>query len=1045
MPAQYAWYNTGIALKEGNHSAAGSTIGALSVRVMNARFPIARYLSVRGRSVALAVGITLSPEASELIHNVPPGTPSTSDVFPPKEFTFKSWQTEDGLPQATPTAMIQTADGYLWVGTFNGLSRFDGVRFNSFTMNNTPELYSDYIMALHEDSQGELWIGTGEGGLVRYGNGGFRAFALDGDTATTTVYAICGGRDGTVWVGTSDGLRAVTHDASGERVTMGKLFSGQPVTGIARAKQDEMWVSTPRTLHRVKGFEIVESFRAPDEIHTFKLDSKGSPWVSYAAGGIGWPDRPSGTLSWSRWRSKVNAMHLGKAGTLWGGTTAGQLVRIGRHFPNYHRVEAKLPDRIVVIEEDREGNVWAGVESRGLWRLRRSMISHLGTEEGLLTASITSLAEDGQGRIWAGTFGRGLHWWDGQRFTPMRMPLAPNVTSVLEDRNGRVWFGTYGGALRWVDEGEIDQVGKIQVEQQFGNRSRVLFIDREEGMWLGSMGEGVEHVRAGQVTRYGEEKGLSHGHVRAIAQDREGSIWVGTSKGLNRIRGGRIEQFHREHGLAGEQVRSLFVDSEGTLWVGATGGGLTRWKEGQLRAIGEGEGLIDDWIEQIIEDEHGHLWLGSNGGLMRVNLRELNECVSGRKSFVHCTAFRREEGMLLPNCGTGFQPSCLKTRDGKLWFATEAGMVVIDPAEVKPNESIPRVYIEAIRADQAEQSIPAEGELPLLKAGTQRLEFRYTGLDFTAPALVRFRYKLEGFDREWVNAGMRREAVYTGLPPGQYRFRVLASNNQGFWNEDGASVKFAIAPFFWQTGSFQLAAPAAGLLLAALGMRGLLVRRHRREVEVLEQNAALERERSRIAQDMHDGLGSSLVKISLLGEQAESRFSEPDHAQPQIRKITARARQVVREMDEIVWAVNPRNDTVENFGSYLCHFAQEHFCDTAVECRLDFPGQLPSLPLRAELRHNLFLASREALNNVLKHSGARVVCVRLEFAGGKLVIEVEDDGRGFCTATGKKGHGLENMRKRLQQIGGELRIEAGSEGTKVRFEISLDRGEKRVS
>ena len=220
-------------------------------------------------------------------------------------------------------------------------------------------------------------------------------------------------------------------------------------------------------------------------------------------------------------------------------------------------------------------------------------------------------------------------------------------------------------------------------------------------------------------------------------------------------------------------------------------------------------------------------------------------------------------------------------------------------------------------------------------------------------------------------------------------------------------------------------------------MRGFLTRKHKRAVETLEQTAALERERTRIAQDMHDGLGSSLVKISLLGEQAESRFCEPDHAQPEIQKITATARQVMREMDEIVWAVNPRNDTLENFAGYLCQFAREHFCDTAVECRLDLPAQLPAQTLRAEVRHNLFLATREALNNVLKHSAAQRVLVRLEYTGGTLRVEVEDDGCGFRATNGRRGNGLENMRKRLQQIGGEVQIDTGVGGTKLRFEITL--------
>ena len=255
------------------------------------------------------------------------------------------------------------------------------------------------------------------------------------------------------------------------------------------------------------------------------------------------------------------------------------------------------------------------------------------------------------------------------------------------------------------------------------------------------------------MQRFGAADGLSDNHVRAIAEDAAGNVWVGTSKGLNRITAnGSIQQFHVADGLAGEQVRALFGDTEGTLWIGSTGGGLTRWKDGKLESLGLKEGLINEWIEQIVQDDHGYLWLGSNGGLMRVNLRQLNDCLSHSSPFVHCTVFRREEGLILPNSGSGFQPSALKTSDGKLWFASDAGIAIIDPGEVRVEPKSPAVYIEEVLVDEERQSIYGESTLQPLPAGTHRLEFRYTGLDSTAPALVRFRHKLEGFDSDWVNA-----------------------------------------------------------------------------------------------------------------------------------------------------------------------------------------------------------------------------------------------------------------------------------------------------
>ncbi len=983
------------------------------------------------RSTVLALGAVLACEASS--PGLSPPNVLADAPLEPRDYTIKSWQTEHGLPQMTPTAIAQARDGYLWVGTFNGLSRFDGVRFTSYTINNAPELASDSITVLHVDRKGMLWIGTGEGGLVRYQDGRFHALATKGEFSRMTVQAVCEDLEGNLWVATSRGLLQISM---GHQISS-VLLPRENVLGVAIGHGGEIWACTSRLIYRIVAKQLVDpSFDLEQEIHALAVDARGYPWVSFAPGGMGYVRPGDSAFSKAPWRMKVVSMHLDETGTLWAGTLSGAIWQLDSSRTNLYRREAQLSGRIAAIHADGSGNIWAGAEAGGLWRMRKSSFGRLGTQDGLLTGSITSMLQNRRGRIWAGTFGKGLHWWDGQKFNPIRMPIAPNVTSVLEDKKGQFWFGTYSGQLGRLEE-HTEGVS-LHFEETVGQNCRTLFEDSRGALWIGTMGNGVQRFTDGKQTTFRVPEGLSSDHVRALAEDADGDVWVGTSQGLNRIRNGLIEQYHRVDGLGGEQVRVLFRDSEGTLWIGSTGGGLTRWKDGKLQAIGVKEGLVNDWIEQIIEDNHGYLWLGSNDGLMRVNLRELNDCISGRTQFVHCTVFRREAGLPLPHCGTGFQPSSLKTPDGKLWFGTGAGIVIIDPATIRSSDRTPPVYIEEMLVDQEVMSVHPIRDSKRLKAGTQRLEFRYTGLDSTAPALVRFRHKLEGYDADWVNAGMRREAVYTRVPPGEYRFRVLAANNEGNWNGEGASLVFAIQPFFWQTRAFQVATPGLALLLSGFAAWGFFARKHKRELEMLERKHALERERARIAQDMHDGLGSSLVKISLLGEQAESRFAEEDHAQPQIRKMTATARQVIREMDEIVWAVNPRNDTLENFAGYLCGFATEHFGDTTMECRLDIPAEFPAQAVRAEVRHNLFLAVREALNNVLKHSEARHVWVRMDFVGGQLVIEIQDDGKGFPTGTRRRGNGLENMRQRLELLGGQMELEAGPSGTKVRFSISVE-------
>jgi ligand-binding sensor domain-containing protein/signal transduction histidine kinase len=949
----------------------------------------------------------------------------------PDGFTLVGWNTEDGLPQMTPRAITQTRNGYLWVGTFNGLARFDGVRFTAFTVNNTPELASDSITLLFEDSAGTLWIGTSEGGLVRYSNGAFSALHGPENFSRLTVNGICEDTSGTLWIGTSRGLCRIVN----EKLTPFSLV-GTPVVSVIRGVHEDLWIGTQNDIRRMNGDGSTDAPIASSRgVRFWFMDGSGKLWASYMEGNLGVV--PAGAKivrgSEPHARFKVDSVSPGKDGRLWMGTLSGVLydLAVGQANPFVER--ATFTAGITAVYQDSNENVWLGLEGRGLWRMRKSPFITLDQTRGLPTP-VTSICRDSEGSIWAGTWGKHLRIWNGEQFESIATPgVPPQVSTLLPARDGKLWFGTYGGRLaRRLNTGEFEY------EEVFGKHTRTLFQDRDGGIWAGKFLDGLFCLASdGRLQRYSERDGLSNDAVQAIAQDHAGGIWIGTAKGLNRIHEGKIQSFFRKDGLAGENVRALCVDSHGSIWIGSAGGGLSCWREGKLRFISMEQGLINNGIEQIIEDDRGCLWLGSDAGLMRVELRQLNDCLSGNISFVHCMVSRQEQGTL-PGFGTGFQPSCFKAADGKLWFAAAAGIVVIDPATIQPASTPPSVYVEELRADKNVWRIaPGSKRTKVVPAGTQRLEFRYTGIDFEAPTLVTFRHKLEGFESEWVNAGKRREAVYTRIPPGEYRFRVSAANNQGIWNETGAVAAFVVEPFFWQTRAFQIAAPICGLLASGALVWVFVSQKHRRDLERLGRERALERERARIAQDMHDGLGASLVRISLLGERVERCLDQPEQAQEQIRKITATARDVMAEMDEIVWAVNPRNDTLDNFAGYLCQFAQEHFKDTPVACRVEVPAQLPIQALGAEVRHNLLLAVREAMNNIVKHSRGKSVRVAMDYAHPRLTIEIEDDGVGF-EKTPRQGNGLANIRHRIETLGGNVEIQNLAQGTRVRLTLKIE-------
>jgi signal transduction histidine kinase len=401
-------------------------------------------------------------------------------------------------------------------------------------------------------------------------------------------------------------------------------------------------------------------------------------------------------------------------------------------------------------------------------------------------------------------------------------------------------------------------------------------------------------------------------------------------------------------------------------------------------------------------------------------------------------------------CSSGFQPSCWRSSDGQLYFSTANGVVSVNPSEVTQNRVPPKIIIEEILVDGKTRHVPTRpssagaithtDSVLKIEPGRHYVQFRFTGLSFTSPDGVRFRVKLDGVDRDWQSTGEERWIGYGPLLPGNYRFNVRASNNDGFWSENGDALAFTVQPFFWETLWFKI-----GLSLATLAALGLVVgldqrRRFRLKLERIERQREMEHERTRIARDLHDDLGTSLTQISMLSALANREKTPPAEAKEIIQQVRGRAKEMVIALDEIVWAVNPQNDSLNGLASYLGHFAEEFFQPTGIRCRLDIPAELPEKTLSAELRHHLFLAFKEALNNAARHSKATEVCVRIEYQANNLDISVKDNGRGF-SANGSEatsGNGLPNMKRRLEQSGGTAEIiSAVGKGTEIEFHVPL--------
>lgn len=967
------------------------------------------------------------------------------------EYRVDVWQTDEGLPHNTVTALVQTRDGYLWLGTQSGLVRFDGVKFVVFDTHNTPLLPSDRIVQLLEDSLGTLWIGTELGGVVALRDGRFEVYRAPGlGTAHNYARVFAADSLGQLWMATCEWqLLRLSHGTFVSENAAWNL-AGRQCYGVAGAA-DGIWAGTGAELafHDGTAFHSVWSTREEADFRVEALGPSrlGGCWVAanrrlrrFASGG--WA-ADFGNYAWTN--RPVYDLHEDRRGRVWVATLGAGVHRCEPDGVLSLTARDGLPtDFIRCVCEDREGNVWLGTEGGGLCRLKAAAFEVIGLREGLPSEQVLAVSEDRDGAMWVGTNGDGLtRFKDGrvERIGAQQGLENGHVWSVLADRRGVVWAGTWGGLFARDAAGRFTRRSdNLRVSEQVLG----LFED-ETSLWVGQQGVGgVARLVGGEPVTPPLPGLPDAGDVRAIARTADGAYWFGTSgHGLLRWQDGRVTRIGRTNGLGSDTVWALHGDTDGDLWIGTHRGGLARWRAGRLDHITDAMGLPDATICQIVEDTRGSLWLGTYGGIWRVSKESLRRALDGRQQTVAWFGLTKADGLPGTQCSGGFQPSGCRSRDGRLWFPTTKGLVVVHPENVLLNPLPPPVVLEAVRANGNPVTLPNPSDgSPMrleLPPGTRLLEFQYAALSLTAPAKVRFRRRLAGVDRDWSVPETARTAIYNLAGPGRHRFTVTAANNDGLWNETGVSLDLVVLPYLWQTAWF---ATVVGLLAAALvaGTARHLVRRSwKLRLERAEQEHALDRERARIARDLHDDLGAGLTQVMLLGELADDTGAPPADQHARLDALKARTRQLSRSLDEIVWAVNPRCDSLPALASYLTRFAREFFVAHQPRLRLDIPVDLPPVPLAVDVRHHLFLAAKEAFNNVAKHARASEVGLGLRIEGDWLRITVTDDGRGFDPSAVDPGrNGLTNLRQRLSDIGGicEVATSPGA-GTRVEFRLRL--------
>ncbi|HEX4945922.1 MAG TPA: two-component regulator propeller domain-containing protein [Blastocatellia bacterium] len=943
----------------------------------------------------------------------------------PPPYGHELWQTEQGLPQNTVQTLWQTRDGYLWIGTKDGLARFDGIRFTIFDKHNTPQILHNQMRNLYEDREGRLWIAT-PGGLLLFERGTFTSFTTKDGLASNNVWSVFQDRSGNIWVATVNGLNQWRDG----RFTTQQGLTNNSIEVIREDKDGALWIGTEGGLNRFKdgvftGFTKQHGL-AGDAVKTLFVDQQGRLWIGTTEGLSLWANGKftSYTTRDGLAHNEVKAIAADHADALWIGTPRGLMRYRDGKFAAVTAPEVLNDAPIMSLLKDREGSLWIGTETNGLHLLKTKKFTTFTTREGLSANVVRSIFGDRHGNVWVGTQEHGLNLLRDGQIAQKSLP-NDDVMAISDDAEGNLWVGTTDGLKRIKGASLTTFTERDGLSDRF---IRSLYASRDGSLWIGTR-RGLTHFRNGQFTPYTMLDGLPSDLVGALYEDRTSALWIGTLAGLSRFKDEKFTNYNTASGLSHEVVISLYEDADGALWIGTLGGGLNRFKDGKFTSFTTKDGLPDDVIYQILEDEQNHLWMSSNKGIIRVSRTELAARTDAAQKLNSVVTFGTADGMETRECSGGGHPAGWKTADGKLWFATIKGVAMIDPAHLKLNQQPPPVVIERVVVDDKDVAMNAAITLP---PGTARFEFYYTGLSFIAPNKVTFKYKLESFDPDWIEAGTRRVAWYTNIPEGKYRFVVLACNNDGVWSEAAANIEFVLQPRFYQTWWFY------ALCLLTLAAGGWVW--YRLRVQRLEgQFNAVLAERTRIAREIHDTLAQGFAGISVQLELVARLLTKaPEAAKPHLDQARQLVRSSLDEARRSVWAL--RSQALENsdLPSALNATVQQLLADTAIQSQVQVSGTYREL--NRTIEDNLLRIGQEAITNAIKHAQAQQLRVELSYVTDRVKLSVQDDGRGFdSTQQSPNGHfGLVGMHERVTQMGGTLTVNSRPDaGTKILVEVPL--------
>jgi len=762
------------------------------------------------------------------------------------QYILDLWDMRVGLPQDMVESIFQAEDGYIWVATVGGLGRFDGVRFTNFSRENTPVMKGNWMRIITQDSKGTLWIGSYDGGLLYYRNGEFFNLTTADGLPDNSVSSILEDGKENLWIGTfEDGVTCLTEEKGRFRFdtySTDKGLSNKKVWCLNRDLQGNLLVGTDHGLNVLKGEQFYPySTRANlmnVSIRSLLRDNMGNLWIGTSNGLV--LSQAGNPVPFSTFTKEnglagntVNCLCQDRDNNLWIGTKNGMSRYSRGKFSSFSMKDGLAHDEVRYIYEDIEGSLWIATFS-GLNRLRDGIITTFSGAEGLSHNLAYCVYEDHRNNLWIGT-NNGLNRMTDNKISiyTARDGLSDNcVYSIDGDSQDTLWIGTAGGGLNRFKNGKFNHFStKDGLALDFIS---AVLVESDGTVWAGTLGGGLSRLKDGTFTNYSTKDGLLSNTIRYLHRSKSGRLWIGTNDGLAYLDGETFGGITTEQGLSHNMVYCIYEDARGVLWLGTNSGGINRWEKGNITSYTTADGLYNNTLFKILEDKNHNLWMGSNTGIFYVKKQELNDYAHGKIEAISSHSYSISDGMKSKSCMGSVQSTGGKDSRGYLWFVTMKGVARVDPQAIhNKNKLIPPVYIEVVVVNGRKIALnPTDSSAQLtFNPGNKRLEFQYTALSFVDTNRVKFKYRLDNFDQDWINAGTERSAHYTNIPPGKYTFKVIGCNNDGFWNMTGAARNFYLKPFFYQTWWFRWASVFLGVLLVVFWSVAL----HRWRVKKLER------------------------------------------------------------------------------------------------------------------------------------------------------------------------------------------------------------------